>query len=449
MTRRPWLLFALAVAMRVLGCLLRPIPSRDGVAYLWLAEQWRNGDLGALFDTVFHPLYSFAVGLLLRLAPGLDVVVAGQIVAAGSSAIAVLPLYAVTRRLCDERAATWACVMFAIGAWFVRHPAECLTEGPFHLAVLLWAALLLGERPRAFAAGSAVGAAFLLRPEGAALALAGMLLLARRTSVRAAIAHGIGAVTVAALLPLGALATGHGFVLTPKATFNYEVGIGRAASPFGHYLHEFAHMPGDAWEGLGYVVFPLMLGGIVWRWRQGHRLDLREWALLLPFLLQCAVFPLLRSNLRFVSGFGVLLLPFAGLAFAALLQRVRWRWLLVLVLVASEAKLWLGHPADRTIERGLGRWLASQMAAADTLASDMPRLWFFAGRRPPPPREILAGDLIGWAREASCRFVALRRGRSKGALPGIAAAGFAEVELPAELRADPTADEVQLFYRAP
>lgn len=446
MNRRIWLLFALAVAMRVLGCVLRPIPSRDGVAYLWLAEQWRHGDLGALFDTVFHPLYPFVVGSLLHLVPALDATIAGQIVAAGSSAFAVPPLWLVTRRLFDERAATWACVMFAIGTWFVRHPAECLTEGPFHLTVLLWAALLVNQRPRALAAGLLAGAAFLLRPEGAALALAGMLLLGRTVGPRAAAAHALGAAAVGSLLPLGSLATGHGFVLTPKAAFNYEVGVGRADSPLAHYLHHLLHMPGDAWEGLGYVAFPLMLGGIVWRWRR--RLDVREVALLLPFALQCAVFPLLRSNLRFVSGFGVLLLPFAGLAFAQLLRRERLRWLLLLLLFAAEAKLWLGRPADRTIERGLGRWLSTHMAATDTLASDMPRLWYFAGRRPPPPREITADELIGWAREPSCRYVALRRGRNDDALPGLAAAGFVEIALPRELTADPTADEVWLFGRA-
>jgi len=446
MTRRPWLLLLLAVLMRVVGCVLRPIPSRDGVAYLWMAEQWAANGLGALFDSVFHPLYPFAVGLLLRAVPGsIDTVVAGQIVAAGCSALAVLPVYFVTRRLFGERAALWAGVMFAIGAWFVRHPAECMSEGPFHLCVALWAAALLAERPRALLAGLAAGTAFLARPEGLALVPAGMLLLARRDTTRAAITHAVSAALVALLQPLGSLWTGHGFVLTPKAAFNWEVGAGAANSALGHYLTNLWHMPGDAWEGLGYLVFPLMLGGIVWRWRRG--LDVRDVALLLPFALQCAVFPLLRSNLRFVSGFGVLLLPFAGLAFATLLQRGRWRWLLVLLLIASEAKLWLGNPADRTFERELGRWLATQMSATDTLASDMPRLWFFAHRRPPPPRVIRPEDLVHWAEQPSCRFVALRRGRSDDAQTGLANAGFAVVELPAELRAEPDAGSVQLWQR--
>lgn len=438
------MLLLLAVGMRVVGCALRPIPARDGVAYLWMAEQWVREGTGALFEGVFHPLYPFAVGLVLAALPdAFDTVVAGQLVAAGCSAVAVLPLHAVTRRLFGDRAALWAGVMFAIGAWFVRHPAECLSEGPFHLCVLLWAAGLLAPQPRALLAGIAAGAAFLARPEGLALVPAG-LLLARHGGRRVMLAHVAAAAAIAALLPLGSLATGHGFVLTPKAAFNWEVGAGGAGSTLGHYLHHVVRMPGDAWEGLGYLVFPLMLGGVVWRWRQ---LGAREWALLLPFLLQCAVFPLLRSNLRFVSGFGVLLLPFAGLAFATLLQRTRWRWLLVLLLVASEAKLWLGRPADRTFERELGRWLATQMAPTDTLASDMPRVWFFAGRRPPPPREILAADLVRWAEEPGCRFVALRVGRTEGAGPGLTTAGFVIAELPPALHRVSGAASVQLWQR--
>jgi len=447
MTRTPWLLLLLAIGMRCVGCGLRPIPARDGVAYLWMAERWAIGDFGALFDTVFHPLYPFVVGLVLRLSPGLDSVLAGQIVAAGCSALAVLPLHAATRHLFGDRAALWAGGMFAIGAWFVRHPAECLSEGPFHLCVLLWAAGLLAPRPRAALAGVAAGLAFLARPEALALVPAGMLLLACRHSVRAALRHALAAAAFAALLPLGSVATGHGFVLTPKLAFNWDVGAGGAGSALGHYLYHLVRMPGDAWEGLGYVVFPLMLGGVVWRWRRGA--DLRDAALLLPFLLQCAVFPLLRSNLRFVSGFGVLLLPFAGLAFAALLQRPRWRWWLVLLLVASEAKLWLGRPADRTFERELGRWLATQMHATETLASDMPRVSFFAHRRPPPPREILPADLVDQATDPACRFVALRVGRSDGVAPGLAAAGFTVVNLPDVLAGHTDAASVQLWHRAP
>lgn len=448
MTRRTWLpllLLLLAVLLRVVACTMRPIPARDGVAYLWMAEQWAAHGLGALFDSVFHPLYPFLVGLLLLALPQLDSVIAGQVVAAGCSALAVLPVFVLTRRLFGEAAATWAAVMFAISNWFVRHPAECLSEGTFHLGVTVWAVLLLAPKPRTVLAGLAAGAAFLVRPEGLALVSVGVLLLARQGNLRGASLHAATATLVAALQPVGSWATGHGWVLTPKAEFNWQEGVGGADSALGHYLANLLCMPGDAWEGLGYLVFPLMLGGIVWRWRRG--LTAPELTLLLPFVLQCLVFPLLRSNLRFVSGFGVLLLPFAGLAFAALVQRTRWRWILVLLLLASEAKLWLGGPTERTLERELGRWLATQMSADESLASDMPRVWYFAHRPPPPPRAILPDEIVAWAEQPRCRFVALRRGRSDGAQAGLRAAGFVVVELPPELRDAPDAGAVQLWTR--
>ncbi|MEO6593624.1 MAG: hypothetical protein ABIP94_02600 [Planctomycetota bacterium] len=448
MDRRLWLIVALAAAMRAIGCLVHAMPGRDGVSYLWMAEQWAAGHGEQLFRQVFHPLYPWLVGLVLQVWPSLDPVAAGQLVAAGCSGLAVIPLVLATQRLFGAQAATWAGVMFAIGAWFVRHPAECLSEGPFHLFVLAWAASLTAEKPRAVIGGLLAGAAFLIRPEGAALALAGMLWHARRSGWRALLAHAVAAGLVAMLLPLGSLAAGEGFVLTPKAVFNWEVGVGGAEHGVLFYLRELAKLPGDAWEGLGYLVFPLAVLGA---WRHRPRLVSLEFALLLPFLMQIVVIPLLRSNLRFVSGLGVLLLPFAGATFAWLFGRVRapWRWCLVLALVASEAKLWLGRPADRTIERDLGRWLGGQLKQHETLSCDMPRLWFFAGQKPPPPREIASPELHGWAAAPECVYVALRRGRNDAFLGELDGLGFAPMLLPEELRSRSGANDVLLWRRRP
>ncbi|MBX3464792.1 MAG: hypothetical protein KF830_16610 [Planctomycetes bacterium] len=445
MARRLGWLLALAVLVRAVGCALRPMPARDGVAYLWLAERTAHGDLGGLFDTVFHPLYPLLVGLLLAAAPGLAPEVAGQLVAAGSSALTVVPLFAVARRLHGATAATWAAAMFALGAWFVRHPAECMSEGCFHLLVATWALAAVHERARPGLGGIAAGLAFLVRPEGAAAAVVGAWFFGRRLGMRAALVHAGAAAAVASLLPLGALASGHGFVLTPKAAFNWSVGAGGAGSALAHYAEQWLRLPGNAWEGLGYLVFPLAVAGVAGRWRRG--LDDRERLLLVPFLVQCAVLPLLFSHHRFVSGYGVLLLPFAGHAAAALAARPGWRIVLPLLLVASEAKLWLATPTDRGLERELGRWLAGQLAQGETLATDMPRVVYFAGRAPPPPRPILAADLQAWAAAPGCRFVALRTGRTDEVVPRLRALGYDALALPPHLQADPAAASVQLWAR--
>lgn len=450
MRRAAWLLLALAVAARAYRCALTPVPDLDGVAYLWMAQQWAGGDVGKLFATVFHPLYPFLVGLLLRWWPGLDIVVAGQFVAGSCAALAVVPLWLVARQLFGERAAWWGGVMYALGTWFARYPAECMSEGPFYLLVTASAWAVLRPRPRPMLAGIAAGLAFLARPEGALMAAAAALFFAahRRWSRVAVVAF--AAMAVGALLPLGSVATGHGFTLTPKAVFNWQVGAGASDNPLLYYLQQGWLLLGDAWEGLGYVVFPLLLLGAA-RWRPRWLGDVRL-VLLLPLAAQCALIPLLKSHHRFVSGLGVLLLPFAGAMFADLLARVRRRgrwlpWLSIALLLGSEARLWLDLPNDRRIERDLGRELGRRLRYGEVLASDMPRLLFFAGLQPPPPARITLADVLTRARRPDCRFVVLKKGRTALDSGDLAILGLEPEELPVLLCADPGAADIRLFAR--
>ena len=174
--------------------------------------------------------------------------------------------------------------------------------------------------------------------------------------------------------------------------------------------------------------------------------------LLLPFAVQCAVIPLLRSHFRFLSGFGVLLLPFAGAMFAQLLARAQrgprwWSWLLILLLVGSEAKLWLQPQNDHTIERDLGRELGRQLRFGETLASDMPRLDFYAGLQPPPPERVTIADILTRAHRPECRFVVLKRGRTPLDSADLAILGLEPRELPVLLSGHPGAADIQLFAR--
>lgn len=450
----PWLLLLLAAALRVAACVRTPTPGRDGATYLWLAQQWQHGDLDALFTSVFHPLYPFLTGCALRLFPNLDVVVAGQLISAGCATLAVVPLWSVTRRAFGERAALWTGLLYAIGSWFVRHPAECMSEGPFYLLTALWASWLWRTTPRplleSLLAGIAAGLAFLVRPEGAALAATAALHLwatGRRTT---AALHLLSASAVCAALPVGAWICGQGFMLTPKAAFNWNVGAGGADSSLGHYLQHWLRLPGDACEGLGYLLFPLMVAGA---WCHRPR-SLRDPSLLLvlPFVLQWAVIPLLKSHHRFVSGFGVLLLPYAGALLPSLLTWLQHKrhWLpalAIFVLLGSEARWWLNTTTDRTIERDLGRELGAHLQPHETLATDMPRLQFFAGRQPPPPEVIPATLILEVARQPGCRFVVLKRGRTELDRSELLRLGLQRLSLPSALRDHPAAADIEVFVR--
>jgi hypothetical protein len=406
--RAPWSLLLLAAALRALVCIRTAVPGRDGATYLWMAERAAAGDFGALFQTVFHPLYPALVGALLKTAPGLDPVVAGQVVACGLGAIAVVPLWAVARALFGERAAFWCGFAYATGAWFARTPAECMSEGPFYLGVAIWAHALLGGR--VLLAGAASAFAYLARPEGMALAAIGSAWLLARGERRNAALALAAALLLGALLPLGYAAFGDGWTLTPKAAFNYEVGVGGSPAPVLRYLREAAGLPTAALEDLGWLWFPLMVAG-AWRFRPRHWRD-GAVPLLLPFLAQCAVVPLLQSHQRFLSGFGALLCAFGGALVPQLLDAARRRHragplLVVLALVASEARIAGARNQDRAIERELGRTLRAHLRPGEVVVSDMPRLDYFAGQKPPPPRPILPEDLLARAADPACRYVVL------------------------------------------
>ena len=176
---------------------------------------------------MFHPLYSVLVAAVLWVVPGVDSVVAGQLVACGAGALAVLPLFALTQRLYGRTAALAAGLFYAVGIWFARHPADCLSEGLFYLLVASAVSMLAAEERgwrRLLGAGLLAGLAYGTRPEGASLLVVGAAWLAL-AGARWWV-YALGFAVTAAPWPLGWTLWGGGFTVTPKASFNYAVGVG-------------------------------------------------------------------------------------------------------------------------------------------------------------------------------------------------------------------------------
>ncbi len=426
-------LLALALGARALVAARTCVPGRDGATYLWMAERIAAGDLGAAFDTVFHPLYPLLVGGLLAAVPGLDTMVAGQMVASGCAALAVVPLWALTAHRFGRVAGLACGLCYALGLWASRYPAECLSEGTFYLAVATWAFALLGARIRPNAAGLAVAIAFATRPEGLVLLLAGAVFLVRGRVPGAVRFVVLGAGGVA-LLPLAYAYHGHGLSLTPKVAFNLEVGIGAADAPITYYVRHLVGALGVGFEAIGYLVLPLAVAGGVraWRVREGR------WVvamLVLPLAAQLIVIPLLRTYLRFLSGFGVLVLPLAGAALAANHHFVRrWRWiLLTAALTPDVVRLPFARGGDRRVERELGEHLRPQLGSDRFIATEMPRLEFFAGQRPGPPRPIAPAEVLARCRDARTRFAVVVAARTEVSERDLEALGFSPLSLPSRL----------------
>lgn len=455
MLRAPWWCLLFAVAIRLLVACRTEVPGRDGVAYLWMAERAAAGELSALFATVFHPLYPALVAALLWAMPGLEPVVAGQLVASAAGAVAVVPLWYAARGVFGAPTATVAALAYGGGAWFARHPAECMSEGPFYLAVTVWARALAPERRGAVVAGVAGGCAFLLRPEGLALVLVGVVAFARARQFGRGVALAAVALPIVLLLPCGFWWFGHGMTLTPKAAFNLAVGVGNAASPVLHYLGEALGLPMAAAEELGWLWWPLAIVGFVRHRRaRSHPGNVGGPAvgyLVAPFALQCLVVPLLHAHWRFLSGFGVLLLPFAGSAAVDVYRWLRARgrtsaWCFVVVMAAAEGRVGGARNRGAAIERELGRALARNLQPGEFVVSDMPRLDYFAGQQPPPPRPILPSEILRRARDPQCRFAALVVGRTELTEADLREAGL-EPAARSPLLSATAARRIRLFER--
>jgi hypothetical protein len=460
--------FLLAVAVRAVVALRVHIPGRDGATYLWMAEQIADGNFAASFGTVFPPVYPWTIAVVLWLCPNIDPVLAGQIASGLLGACAIFPLWAVTERLFDRQAALLACTFYALGTWFARHPADCMTEGPFYLLVALTVLLLL-RGPKTLSTigiGLLIGLAFGTRPEGASLAIVGIPWLWLRDK-RQALVLALAAAAFGLCTPFGYAIWGQGFTLTPKATFMWPHGAGRdEGGGVLFYLDHLWRVPGHAFEAVGYVAMALAIVGVVTQRARG----MREGTSLLIglFLLQIAIIPLARSTLRFVSGYGMLMLAFTG-------PGLRWlqsRWgltstwakvaLALLAFGPDLVRIPKSQREDKTIERDLAQHLRQQMAKGDLIVSaehresssyDLPfsmcRIEYFVGMEPSPPRPLTVDELRQMAKNPRTKF-----GLLAGDLTGIGAAdlvamGYRVYELPADLGERAAQRRITVFERLP
>lgn len=462
----PLACFLLAVAARALVSWRVALPGRDGATYLWMGEQVANGNFAASFQTVFPPVYPWTIAAVLAVAPGLDTVMAGQIASGTLAALATFPLFALTKRLCGREAATFACLFYALGTWFCRHPADCMTEGPFYLWVACAALLLVREAAAwsTVAIGVLIALAYGTRPEGAGLAIVSvpwMFLRDRRHGLLLAASAGLACLA----FPLGYMAFGPGFTLTPKAAFMWPHGAGRDdGGGIAFYLEHLLRLPGHAFEALGYFATVLAVAGIARR--KDRSLRSGESLLLGLFMLQVLVIPLARSTIRFVSGYGMLMLVFAGHGFV---ERRRRPWLsskpafaalLLLAFGPDLVRLPRAQREDKTIERDLGEFLRARMQPGDVVVSaehrasssyDLPfsmcRIEFFVGMEPSPPRPLTIEELRKTATDPRCKFGLVAHEPAGFGPEDLLALGYAPMPLPDDLARRAEERRIAVFQR--
>jgi 4-amino-4-deoxy-L-arabinose transferase-like glycosyltransferase len=202
----------------------------DGPLFLELSDHLAARDWYAALHHAYHPLYS-ALAAALRPLAG-DPVRAAVAVSCLAGGVAVLALHDFLRRAFDPRTAFVGAALLAVQRYAIEFSGDVQSDG-LYLALLLvgvallWRALESGRVALALAAGLAAGLAYLTRPEGLGLVVAGGGVLAARAlrreipALRAAglaLALSLGAALCVAPYAAGLRWARGEWTLTPKKT---------------------------------------------------------------------------------------------------------------------------------------------------------------------------------------------------------------------------------------
>jgi len=428
-------LVAIALVWRLFLSALTPVPSEDGVTYLWMAQQFGRGDWRSPLCEVFPPL------LPLLMAPFVDVastwqggplvaeattarggIAGGQFALSLLGALAVVPIAQVAARLAPAAprpAALAAGILAALPALPARYCAEVYTEPVFAGAIA--AGVGAGLRGRFWRLGAWSGVAFWLRSEALVLPLA-WIACRPRSAWRATlpVAAAVG------LLALLRSVAGAGFDPLPKLAFNLpKSALGGGASEFAASL---AHLPGAWLEAFGLAGILAVFGF----WRERNVRAARP--LLVALALALVVVVAFAVRRRFLVAWWPLVVAFAALAIADLRRGSRAALLAAAVAIAIITGLHTTD-ADRIAERDVGRWLGRRLQPARDVVTDLTRVRFFAGLRPLPPRHVEAAELIAAARAPAAQFLVLGSRRPAAAEVIAALPEYRPLPLPPDLAA--------------
>lgn len=375
-TRWPhdWLggLAVLVIGWHLLLFLRTPVPSEDGVSYLWMAERFAAADWHGGFGTVFPPGWPLLLAPWLAL--GLPPELASLLLATVAVVATLWPVAALAARLAPghERVAALAAAgLFAASPLLGRLAVEVFSE-PAFLWVMAWGTWF-GLGGRSVALGVCAAVAFWIRPEGVLLvpALALAAPTWRSAARRLAVATTIALAGVL-LLALCRWLAGHGFDPLPIHAFHESRD---ELDQRGAWFANLLDIPGPWLEAFG-------VSGLLCLAALGARL----WPLRAAVLLQIAVVLTFVVRRRFFVSAAVAVHCLAALALLRCPPALRRATLALAGLHALLAGWHGGIDPDRAVDRSLGQYLQGQLRPDDRIATDLPRVVYFAGRQPPEPR---------------------------------------------------------------
>ncbi len=396
-----------------------PIPSEDGVNYLWMAERFAEGEFALGLSDVFQPLLSLLTAL--PIAAGLDPFWSAQLVLCIGGTLAILPLARATEILVPGGGPCAGCLL-AFAPLPTRFCGEVYTEPLFLLfgGMAVW----LGLSRRWWHLGLWSGLAFWVRPEALILPIA--FALVERAAWKAILP--CAALVIALAVWRGAL--GHGFEPVAKFDLILErsvVGDQVSAMSPMPFLQHLLQIPWLCVEAFGPVAL-LAVWGL--RRRLQGALPL-YWAFGLAVIVICAFLP----RRRFLVNWLVVVTPIAVSGYHLLPRASRAPLLWAIVVFGLVLSLRTTDP-DRIGERRVGEHLASILQPGEEVTGDMTRVIYYAGQRPLVPRRFSVEEVAASALGTTIRYVVLgeRRDTTTRVVEQLAA-DFELMDLPVEIAA--------------
>jgi len=409
------LILAIGLAVRAFAWSRTAVMFNDGPIFLAMAEAIGEGRWAEVLAHPYHPLYPALIALVAAFPIELESAAVAVSIAGGLLGIAAVFWF--VRDAFGREAAWLAAWVVALHPWAVDFSADVMSDGLYAGIFLVAFAAMARAVDQlnvgaALGCGAACGLAYLVRPEGAGLLIAGVLLLVARgwadRTQRSRVVAGcaamamMGAVVIAPFVVLVGQQTGE-FVLTQKKSIANLVGtpsdmVGRMED--GRVAHpsdvasaslplpelavrsdgEGARRPSREWTGfieaivrvgttsLAAFRFELVPFALLGLWAsRSRRRPWREATLGLPIVLYSGLLVLLVWGVGYVGRRHALApwLPIIGLC------ALGWRYLCTAIAD------WAGRRGDARLAR-----LRSSRAAAIALVAVLVLSWGMRDLRP-------------------------------------------------------------------
>ncbi len=174
-----WSLLSFAFLLRAICAWRVAVIFNDGPIFLAIAEEMGMGRWETAFSYDYHPLYSFLIYLFSG--REIDPAFTGVLISIVAGSLAVPVLYVLLRQIWDREVATLGAFILAISPYSIRFSADVQSDALYLLLFIASVACLYRvlESPTfwgSVASGLLVGLAYLVRPEGLVVAVAGCVI---------------------------------------------------------------------------------------------------------------------------------------------------------------------------------------------------------------------------------------------------------------------------------